>query len=77
MLAAAGAYRRRGVQHDAAGGAALEQLHHVAFNVQRHEHVDELFALVRSLGAEFSTGRASFRSGRAATTPFTFWDPIA
>jgi len=35
-------------------------LHHVAFNVQRHEQVDELFALVRSLGAEILDGPGEF-----------------
>jgi len=35
-------------------------LHHVALNVQRREQVDELFALVRSLGAEILDGPGEF-----------------
>jgi glyoxylase I family protein len=38
-------------------------LHHVAFNVQRHEQVDELFELVRSLGAEILDGPGEFPFG--------------
>ena len=38
-------------------------LHHVAFNVQRHEQVDAAFELVRSLGAEILDGPGEFPFG--------------
>jgi len=50
-------------------------LHHVAFNVQRHEQVDDAVALVRSLGAEILDGPASSRLDRVATTHSTFSGP--
>ena len=38
-------------------------LHHVAFNVQRHDQVDAAFELVRSLGAEILDGPGEFPFG--------------
>jgi catechol 2,3-dioxygenase-like lactoylglutathione lyase family enzyme len=38
-------------------------LHHVAFNVERHEQVDELHDLVRELGAEILDGPGEFPFG--------------
>src|ERR1700688_2989318 len=38
-------------------------LHHVAFNVQRHEQVDAACELVRSLGAEILDGPGEFPFG--------------
>lgn len=38
-------------------------LHHVAFNVERHEQVDELHKLVRELGAEILEGPGEFPFG--------------
>lgn len=38
-------------------------LHHVAFNVQRHEQVDELCELVRKLGAKILDGPGEFPFG--------------
>ena len=38
-------------------------LHHLAFNVQRHEQVDAAFELVRSLGAEILDGPGEFPFG--------------
>ncbi len=38
-------------------------LHHVAFNVERHEQVDALHDLVRGLGAEILDGPAEFPLG--------------
>jgi catechol 2,3-dioxygenase-like lactoylglutathione lyase family enzyme len=38
-------------------------LHHVAFNVERHEQVDALHALVRELGAEILDGPGEFPFG--------------
>ena len=35
-------------------------LHHVAFNVERHEQVDEACALARRLGAELLDGPGEF-----------------
>jgi len=35
-------------------------LHHVAFNVERHEQVDEVHKLVRVLGAEILDGPGEF-----------------
>jgi catechol 2,3-dioxygenase-like lactoylglutathione lyase family enzyme len=38
-------------------------LHHIAFNVERHEQVDELCKLVRELGAEILDGPGEFPFG--------------
>ena len=38
-------------------------LHHVAFNVERHEQVDEALALVRELGGEILDGPGEFPFG--------------
>jgi catechol 2,3-dioxygenase-like lactoylglutathione lyase family enzyme len=38
-------------------------LHHVAFNVERHEQVDEVHRLVRELGAEILDGPGEFPFG--------------
>lgn len=38
-------------------------LHHVAFNVERHEQVDEVHRLVRELGAEVLDGPGEFPFG--------------
>jgi catechol 2,3-dioxygenase-like lactoylglutathione lyase family enzyme len=38
-------------------------LHHVAFNVQRHEQVDEVLRLARELGAEVLDGPGEFPFG--------------
>ena len=38
-------------------------LHHVAFNVERHEQVDELCELVRELGGEILDGPGEFPFG--------------
>ncbi len=38
-------------------------LHHVAFNVERHEQVDEVCRLVRDLGAEILDGPGEFPFG--------------
>jgi glyoxylase I family protein len=50
-------------------------LHHVAFNVQRHEQVDELFALTRSLGAEILDGPGEFPFGPGGYYAFYFLGP--
>ena len=50
-------------------------LHHVAFNVQRHEQVDELFELVRSLGAEILDGPGEFPFGPGGYYAFYFLGP--
>ncbi len=50
-------------------------LHHVAFNVQRHEQVDELCALVRSLGAEILDGPGEFPFGPGGYYAFYFLGP--
>jgi catechol 2,3-dioxygenase-like lactoylglutathione lyase family enzyme len=38
-------------------------LHHVAFNVERHEQVDDVHALVRNLGGEILAGPGEFPFG--------------
>lgn len=50
-------------------------LHHVAFNVQRHEQVDEALALVRSLGAEILDGPGEFPFGPGGYYAFYFLGP--
>jgi glyoxylase I family protein len=50
-------------------------LHHVAFNVQRHEQVDEACALVRSLGAEILDGPGEFPFGPGGYYAFYFLGP--
>src|SRR5579863_4421052 len=50
-------------------------LHHVAFNVQRHDQVDELFELVRSLGAEILDGPGEFPFGPGGYYAFYFLGP--
>jgi catechol 2,3-dioxygenase-like lactoylglutathione lyase family enzyme len=50
-------------------------LHHVAFNVERHEQVDELFALVRSLGAEILDRPGEFPFGPGGYYAFYFLGP--
>ncbi len=50
-------------------------LHHVAFNVARHEQVDELCELVRSLGGEILDGPGEFPFGRGGYYAFYFLGP--
>jgi catechol 2,3-dioxygenase-like lactoylglutathione lyase family enzyme len=50
-------------------------LHHVAFNVQRHEQVDELHRLVRELGAEILDGPGEFPFGPGGYYAFYFRGP--
>lgn len=50
-------------------------LHHVAFNVQRHEQVDAACALVRSLGAEILDGPGEFPFGPGGYYAFYFLGP--
>ncbi len=50
-------------------------LHHVAFNVQRHEQVDAAFELVRSLGAEILDGPGEFPFGPGGYYAFYFLGP--
>jgi glyoxylase I family protein len=50
-------------------------LHHVAFNVQRHEQVDEACALVRSMGAEILDGPGEFPFGPGGYYAFYFLGP--
>ena len=50
-------------------------LHHVAFNVQRHEQVDDAVALVRSLGAEILDGPGEFPFGPGGYYAFYFLGP--
>ncbi len=50
-------------------------LHHVAFNVQRHEQVDEALALVRSLGAEILDGPGEFPFGPGGYYALYFLGP--
>ncbi len=50
-------------------------LHHVAFNVQRHEQVDVLFELVRKLGAEILDGPGEFPFGPGGYYAFYFLGP--
>src|SRR5260370_5308544 len=51
------------------------RLQHVAFNVQRHEQVDELFALVRSLGPDILDGPGEFPFGPGGYYAFYFLGP--
>ena len=50
-------------------------LHHVAFNVQRHEQVDAALELVRSLGAEILDGPGEFPFGPGGYYAFYFLGP--
>lgn len=50
-------------------------LHHVAFNVQRHEQVDAAFELVRSLGAEILDGPGEFPFGPGGYYALYFLGP--
>ena len=50
-------------------------LHHVAFNVQRHEQVDQALELVRSLGAEILDGPGEFPFGPGGYYAFYFLGP--
>jgi glyoxylase I family protein len=50
-------------------------LHHVAFNVQRHEQVNEAFAMVGSLGAEILDGPGEFPFGPGGYYAFYFLGP--
>lgn len=50
-------------------------LHHVAFNVQRHEQVDELHRLVRELGGEILDGPGEFPFGPGGYYAFYFRGP--
>jgi glyoxylase I family protein len=50
-------------------------LHHVAFNVQRHEQVDEAVALVGSLGGEILDGPGEFPFGPGGYYAFYFLGP--
>ena len=50
-------------------------LHHVAFNAQRHEQVDEALALVRSLGGEILDGPGEFPFGPGGYYAFYFLGP--
>jgi glyoxylase I family protein len=50
-------------------------LHHVAFNVQRHEQVDEACALARSLGAAILDGPGEFPFGPGGYYAFYFLGP--
>ena len=50
-------------------------LHHVAFNVERHEQVDALCALVRRLGAEILDGPGEFPFGPGGYYAFYFRGP--
>ena len=50
-------------------------LHHVAFNVERHEQVDEACTLVRSLGAEILDGPGEFPFGPGGYYAFYFLGP--
>ena len=47
-------------------------LHHVAFNVARHEQVDEVAALGPTIGGTLLEGPGEYPFGPAATTPCTF-----
>src|SRR5712692_1434671 len=50
-------------------------LHHVAFNVQRHEQIDEALELVRKLGAEILDGPGEFPFGPGGYYAFYFLGP--
>ena len=50
-------------------------LHHVAFNVGRHEQVDELHRLVRELGGEILDGPGEFPFGPGGYYAFYFRGP--
>jgi glyoxylase I family protein len=50
-------------------------LHHVAFNVQRHEQVNAALELVRSLGAEILDGPGEFPFGPGGYYAFYFLGP--
>ena len=50
-------------------------LHHVAFNVLRHEQVDELHRLVRELGGEILDGPGEFPFGPGGYYAFYFRGP--
>jgi glyoxylase I family protein len=50
-------------------------LHHVAFNVERHEQVDALCELVRTLGAEILDGPGEFPFGPGGYYAFYFRGP--
>ena len=50
-------------------------LHHVAFNVQRHEQVDAACSLVRTLGGEILDGPGEFPFGPGGYYAFYFLGP--
>jgi glyoxylase I family protein len=50
-------------------------LHHVAFNVRRHEQVDQALELVRSLGAEILDGPGEFPFGPGGYYALYFLGP--
>jgi glyoxylase I family protein len=50
-------------------------LHHVAFNVERHDQVDELQRLVSALGAEILDGPGEFPFGVGGYYAFYFRGP--
>jgi catechol 2,3-dioxygenase-like lactoylglutathione lyase family enzyme len=50
-------------------------LHHVAFNVERHEQVEEAHALVRRLGGEILDGPGEFPFGPGGYYAFYFLGP--
>src|SRR5262249_47599794 len=50
-------------------------LHHVAFNVERHEQVDALHQLVGALGAEILDGPGEFPFGPGGYYAFYFRGP--
>lgn len=50
-------------------------LHHVAFNVQKHEQIDAAFELVRKLGAEILDGPGEFPFGPGGYYAFYFLGP--
>jgi catechol 2,3-dioxygenase-like lactoylglutathione lyase family enzyme len=50
-------------------------LHHVAFNVQRHEQVGELHRIVSGLGAEILDGPGEFPFGVGGYYAFYFRGP--
>ena len=50
-------------------------LHHVAFNVGRHEQVDELHRLVQELGGEILDGPGEFPFGPGGYYAFYFRGP--
>ena len=50
-------------------------LHHIAFNVERHEQVDALHDIVRGLGAEILDGPGEFPFGPGGYYAFYFRGP--